>query len=309
MALELASRDLEVIRLVAATGSLTRTAELMHISQPAISQRLAGIQARLGTELFERRDGRMHATPAAERLAVAAAAVDRVLESALDDVHELLDARARRLRITTQCYTCYRWLSFVIRDMLVQFPPLAVDVVPEAIEDPYGAIERDEVDVAVVHHPDPTSQLRHVALFGDELYAVMSTEHPLASRSYLNPDNFAGEDLILYTSARHAFVEQILEPAGVQPGKLRQVRMTEAIVELARAGQGIAVLAGWVLNDQVSTRGLVAVRIGRGGYHRRWQALVSERCPDDIATGLIDSVRKTAGAIKTDHWRKNLEAA
>ena len=61
MTLELASRDLEVIRLVAATGSLTRTAELMHISQPAISQRLAGIQARLGTELFERRDGRMHA--------------------------------------------------------------------------------------------------------------------------------------------------------------------------------------------------------------------------------------------------------
>jgi LysR family transcriptional regulator for metE and metH len=309
MPFELSSRDLEVIRLVAATGSLTRTAELIHVSQPAISQRLALIQERLGTELFERRDGRMHATPAAERLALAAAAVDRVLESALDDVHEMLDARARNLRITTQCYTCYRWLSFVIRDMLLQFPSLTVDVVPEAIEDPYGAIERDEVDIAVVHHPEPASTIRHVALFGDELYAVMSAEHPLASRSFLNPDNFAGEDLILYTSARHAFVEEILEPAGVHPGKLRQVRMTEAIVELARAGQGIAVLAGWVLNDQVSKHGLVPVRIGRGGYRRQWQALVSERCPDDIAAGFIDSVRKTTKAITTDHWRKNLEAA
>ena len=309
MSFELSSRDLEVIRLVAATGSLTRTAELIHVSQPAISQRLALIQERLGTELFERRDGRMHATPAAERLALAAAAVDRVLESALDDVHEMLDARARHLRITTQCYTCYRWLSFVIRDMLLQFPSLTVDVVPEAIEDPYGAIERDEVDIAIVHHPEPASTIRHVALFDDELYAVMSAEHSLASRSFLNPDNFAGEDLILYTSARHAFVEEILEPAGVQPGKLRQVRMTEAIVELARAGQGIAVLAGWVLNDQVSKHGLVAVRIGRGGYRRQWQALVSERCPDDIAAGFVDSVRKTTKAITTDHWRKTLEAA
>lgn len=309
MSLGLSSRDLELIRHVANTGSLTRTAELMHVSQPAISQRLASLHARLGTELFERRDGRMHATAAAERLADAAAAIDRVLDSALDDVQELLDARARHLRITTQCYTCYRWLSFVIRDMLLQFPSLTVDVVPEAIEDPYGAIERDEVDVAVIHHPETASPLRRVMLFGDEIYAVMRADHPLASRSFLNPENFSGEDLILYTGARHAFIDEILEPAGVQPGKLRQVRMTEAIVELARAGQGIAVLAGWVLNDQVSKRGLAAVRIGRGGYRREWQALVSDRCPDDIAAAFIGSVRKTAEAITTDNWRSALEAA
>ena len=45
------------------------------------------------------------------------------------------------------------------------------------------------------------------------------------------------------TGKRHAFVDFVLAPAGVSPGRLRQVRMTEAIVELARAGQGIAVLA------------------------------------------------------------------
>lgn len=309
MMLQFSPRDLEAVRLIAENGSLTRTAELMHVSQPAISQRLAGIQDRLGTELFVRRDGRMQPTRAAERLAAAARSIDRVLDHAIDDVQAMIGQRRRQLRITTQCHTCYRWLSFVIRDMLGDYPELVIDVIPEAVEDPYGAVARDEVDIAIVYLPEPASTLPHVELFDDELYAVMRDDHPFASRSFLNPENFRGETLILYTGNRHAFVEDVLRPAGVTPARLRQVRMTEAIVELARAGQGIAVLAGWVLNDLVSRHDLAAVRVTRGGYRRRWQALVSPRCPEDVADAFVDNVRATAAAMNEDHWRQRLELA
>ena len=309
MSLQLSPKDLEAVRLVAEQGSLTRTAELMHVSQPAISQRLAGIQDRLGAELFVRRDGRMQPTPAAERLAAAARSIDRMLEHALADVQALIGCRRRQLRITTQCYTVYRWLSFVIRDMAEAHPDLAVDVIPEAIEDPYGAIERDEVDIAIIHHREPASSLRHVDLFADELFAVVHADLAFADRKYLNPENFAGETLILYTGARHAFIEDVLRPAGVEPARLRQVRMTEAIVELARAGQGVAVLAGWVLNDLVSRHGLAAVRITRGGYRRRWRALIGGQCPDAIARDFVARVREIAAATNSDGWRRHLEVA
>ena len=309
MSLQFSPKDLEAVRLIAENGSLTRTAELMHVSQPAISQRLAGIQERLGTDLFVRRDGRMQPTRAAERLAAAARSIDRVLDHALDDVQAMITERRRQLRITTQCHTCYRWLSFVIRDMLADYPDLVIDVIPEAVEDPYGAVARDEVDIAIVYLPEPASTLPHVELFDDELYAVMRKEHPLAHRSFLNPENFGTETLILYTGNRHAFVEDVLRPAGVTPARLRQVRMTEAIVELARAGQGIAVLAGWVLNDLVSRHDLVAIRVTRGGYRRRWQALVSPRCPEDVANAFVEKVRETAAAMNEDHWRQRLEVA
>jgi len=309
MPVEFSPKDLEAVRLVAENGSLTRTAELMHVSQPAISQRLAGIQDRLGAELFVRRDGRMQPTRAAERLAAAARSIDRVLDHAIDDVQAMIGQRRRQLRITTQCHTCYRWLSFVIRDMLEDHPELVIDVIPEAVEDPYGAVARDEVDIAIVYLPEPASTLPHVELFDDELYAVMHEDHPFAKRRFLNPENFSTETLVLYTGSRHAFIEDVLRPAGVAPTPLRQVRMTEAIVELARAGQGIAVLAGWVLNDLVSRHGLAAVRITRGGYRRRWQALVSPRCPEDVADAFVRHVRETAAAMGEDHWRQRLELA
>lgn len=309
MSYKLTPKDLEVVRLIAGNGSLTATAKKMHVSQPAISQRLASLQDRLGTALFLRKGGRMQATPAAERLADAAVAVDRVLEQAMDDMRQILEQRDRQFRITTQCHTSYRWLSFVIRDMLDAYPNLTVDVVPEAVEDPYGAVARDEVDVALVYLPGESQGQRTVELFSDEMFAVMRVDHPLAKRKFLNPENFAGEALIVYTAKRHAFVDTVLTPAGVQPGRIRQVRMTEGIVELARAGQGVAMLAGWVLNDLVSRRDLTAVRIFRGGYHRTWRAQFSEQCPEALATSFTKCVKRIAEAIDSDRWRNRLEVA
>jgi len=305
----LSRRDLETVRLVAEYGSLTEAARLMHVSQPAVSQRLAAIEQRVGTELFVRGSGGMHATAAAHRLAAAAVSIDRVIGQAIDDIEGLIGRREQQLRITTQCYTCYRWLSFVIRELVERHPDINVDVVPEALEDPYGAIERDEIDIAIINHPDPASPLRTVPLFDDELFAVMRHDHPLAARKVLLPDNFRDETLVLYAGERFAFVEDILRPAGIQPARIRQVRMTEAIVELARAGQGIAVLAGWVLNDLQSKHELAAMRITRGGYRRRWEALINPQCSREYAAQFVELVRKTAKAITDDNWRRRLEVA
>jgi LysR family transcriptional regulator for metE and metH len=305
----LSRKDLETVRLVAENGSLTETARLMHVSQPAVSQRLAAIEQRVGTELFVRRSNGVHATCAAHRLAAASAAIDRIIGQAIDEIEGIVSEREHQLRITTQCYTCYRWLSFVIRELVERNPDINIDVVPEAIEDTYGAIERDEVDIAIINHPDPASPLRPVPLFDDELFAVMRYDHPLARRKILMPANFRDATLILYAGTRFAFVDDILRPAGVRPARIRQVRMTEAIVELARAGQGIAVLAGWVLNDLPSKHELAAVRITRGGYRRRWEALINPQCSPEYVTQFVEIVRKTAAAITNDNWRRQLEVA
>ena len=303
----LSSNDLELVRVIADTGSLTRTAKLMHVSQPAISQRLANLQDRLGARLFLRSDGQMRPTEAARRLAEAAVAVDSLIDSAERDVAALLDQRQRQFRLTAQCHTSYRWLSFVIRDLVAAHPGINVDVVPEAVEDPFGAAERDEVDIALVFTGTAGSAVRNEPVFEDELFAVMHKDHPFASRRFLTPQNFADEALVLYTGKRHAFIDLVLAPAGVVPGRLRQVRMTEAIVELARAGQGIAVLAGWVLNDIGSRDDLAAVRITRGGYRRQWRALIGAQCPAALEKTFLDSARMTGKAIAKAGWRQVLE--
>jgi LysR family transcriptional regulator for metE and metH len=300
------SKDLELVQAIAENGSLTAAARLMHVSQPAVSKRLSNLQERIGSRVFVRKDGLMQETAVGERLLAAAATVDREMSAAKIDIGRIQEHRGQHLRLTTQCYTCYRWLPFVIRDMRNQYPDLELDVIPDATDDPYAALEENRCDVAIVSNPSANSGLQEIELFCDELYAVMSVEHALANRQFLNPSNLAAQTFVLYTGSHHPIVDEILRPAGISPARIIQVRITEAIVELARAGQGIAVLAGWAFNDLEDTRGLVAVRITRGGFRRTWRAAISRACPEEYALSLVECLRATGSALGASGWRERM---
>lgn len=295
------------MRMVSLTGSLTEAARRLHVSQPAISHRLSMLQARMGAPLFLRRDGRMRPTDVGRRLADSAESISDILERTRDDIGDLVTGRQRSFRFTTQCQTSIRWMSFLIRDMVSTQPDLIVDFVPEAIDDPVGAVRQGDVDVALAYLVDDSLPGLTKTLFEDEMYAVMSTSHALAGRQYLNPANFENENLILYSGKRFAFVDLVLEPAGIMPGRIRQVRLTEAMIELARAGQGVAVVSAWALNDITSHQGLAAVRIGKSGYRRQWRAVVNEECPEELVTAFIDKVGVIATATRENDWRTRLE--
>ena len=207
-------KDLRLIRYTAETGSLTGAAHNLHVTQSAASQRLAAIQKRLNLTLFEKAAGGWRATAAGERLVEAARRVEAELERSFDDIRRAEDAAATRIRIATQCYTCYRWLPFVIRSVHARHPDTTVDVAPEATEAPYEALRDSRIDVAIVSDPRPPGDLRSERLFDDELLAVMAGDHPLAKRQFVTPANFRDEAVIVYTGRRHAIVEEILRPAG-----------------------------------------------------------------------------------------------
>ncbi|MDX1606470.1 MAG: LysR family transcriptional regulator, partial [Candidatus Competibacterales bacterium] len=61
-------RQLEAFRTVMRGHTVTRTAELLFISQPAVTRLLADLEHSVGFTLFERRKGRLHATPEAQAL-------------------------------------------------------------------------------------------------------------------------------------------------------------------------------------------------------------------------------------------------
>ena len=300
-------KDLQLARLIVETGSLTSAAERMHVSQPAVSQRLRQLQQRTGTELFERVDGRLQPTASGRRLAEAAISVARVLEAASADLRNIAAHRRRHIRISTQCYTCYRWLPFVIRDLRAREQGLVVDVVPEATDDPYGALAAGYIDVALVNNPRIGTSYRHVDLFEDELYAVMHDDHALAKQRFVTPADLAAETLVLYTGNKHAVVEEVMRPAGALPGRIVQVRITEAIIELARAGEGIAVLSGWAFDDIDNREQLAAVRITRGGFKRTWRAAVRPECDEAFVAAFIDSVGAIGRCIHQESWRKELQ--
>ena len=304
---DLTLKDLQLIEAISESGTLTGATRRLHITQSAVSQRLSNLQARVNMKLVERQDGVMGLTPAGERVLAAARIVGSELRSTRRDLSSLTSQREQHFQVATQCYTCYRWLPYVISAMRDAYPKLSVDVVPEATDFPYAAVEKQQIDVAIVSNPEADSTLTEVELFNDELFAVMHESHPLAKSSYLPAKSFSGQTLLLYTGKKHAIVEEILRPAGVSDYSLVQVRITEAIIELARAGQGIAIIAGWALDDIANADDLVTVRITRAGFVRTWRAVFDDKSDAAHRNTFIENVRRVGASIGKQQWRKKLQ--
>jgi DNA-binding transcriptional LysR family regulator len=92
-------RQMEVFRAVMLTGSVSAAAELLHVSQPAVSKVLAHAQRQSGLLLFERIKGRLAATPEAQALYAEVETLWRGVEKVRDVSRELASPRAGTLRL------------------------------------------------------------------------------------------------------------------------------------------------------------------------------------------------------------------
>jgi LysR family transcriptional regulator for metE and metH len=111
------------------------------------------------------------------------------------------------------------------------------------------------------------------ALFEDELLVIMAPGHRLAGRPWIDPEDFADETLIIYPPKEESTVlQRVLVPAGVTPRALQQVQLSEAIVELVKAGLGVAAMARWAIEPHLRAGTLRTARLTRHGYKRRWGA-------------------------------------
>ena len=63
---------------------------------------------------------------------------------------------------------------------------------------------------------------------------------------------------------------EVLEPAGVTPGRIMEIPLTEAIVEMAAAGAGVAFMACWAVSPHLASKKLVGRSLGNPGYRRSW---------------------------------------
>ena len=98
----------------------------------------------------------------------------------------------------------------------------------------------------------------------------------MAGREYLSGEDCAGQQLLIYATANgeSTLQREILRPHGVEPRTITRMQLTEAIVELVKAGMGVAALARWAIAPHVAAGQIVAVPITARGLRRQWSAAV-----------------------------------
>ena len=281
---------LQLLDAITAEGSLTKAAERLNVTQPALSHQLREIEDRLGTPLFLRVNRRLALAPAGERLLVSARRVLDDIRAAEEDIARLATNADGVIRVSTACYTCYSWLPPLLAPFHRRFPGIDVEIVPEVKSTTIEALLARKIDLALVHQARRDNRLRLTPVFDDELVVITARDHPLAKKRVVVAGDLANENVILHWPAEESFFASQLRAAGVQPRKYSHITLTEAIVEMVRAGLGVSAVPRWTV---ARTTGIARLSFTKKGLWRRWSAatLKARETPEPIAT-LIELIRK-----------------
>ena len=271
---QLEVRDLELVLSLAAAGSTAGAAASLHLTQSAVSRALVQAEERLGVQLFARSSRGLLPTPAGERLLAGAPAVLRQL-------HELERAAAapakapEKVALVCECYTAYRWLPSAFTELRERWSDLQLEVRSEHTRDPIAALLSGSIDLALLTTGElPKGQgLREQPLFTDEIVFVMAPHHPLAEQRRITPLQLQNAQLISGNTPPAEARWFVRAAFGRRRPKLNFMclPLTEAIMDAARAGMGVAVLSEWVANGYVEGSDLVVRRLAKGPLKRPWR--------------------------------------
>ena len=268
-------RHLKLVAAVAQEGSITKAGHRLHLTQSALSHQLRDAEERLGVSLFLRLNKkRMVLTQAGEALLRSAHTVLDELARAQQNIRRMGMNREGILRISTQCNTCYYWLPAMLADFHQKFPRIEVQIVAEGTHAPISLLLDGKLDLVVTYVPVRNRRLLFKPLFKDELVLVMPPGHRLAARPFIGAEDFAGEHLLCYSLPMddNLVFRELLRPAGISPRQISQMGLTEAIIEMLKAGQGVSILARWAVAPQLADGTLIARSITKKGFHRHWYA-------------------------------------
>jgi len=278
MSVTLEVRHLKLLAAVADEGSVTGAARRLHLTQSALSHQLRDAEEKLGARLFLRLGRRMALTPAGEQMLQSARRVLTELEGAEGRIRQQASNAHGVLRLSTQCYTCYHWLPELLRDFRQCHPGVEVRIDAEATRAPLEALLEGRLDLVLTNCAPRDPRLRVRPLFEDDLQVVLPPRHPLAREKYIQPQQLAGETVIVYPPRKDSFLINLyMMPAGAQPGDVLEVPLTEAILEMVKAGLGVSFLARWAVAPWVAKREVAARPITRQGCRRQWSAVTLRR--------------------------------
>lgn len=287
---------LTVIREVDRQGSLTAAADVLCLTQSALSHTIKKIEWQLGTPVWKREGRSVRLTQAGQYLLSLANRILPQMEHAERIVSQYAAGQRGILRIGMECHPCYRWLLKVVAPYLHDWPDVDVDVKQKFQFGGMKALFGYDIDILVTPDPLHKSGLRFEPVFDYEQVLVVASHHPLAALPFVLPEQLAAETLITYPVEieRLDIYQQFLLPAGCAPRKHKTMETTDIMLQMVAAGRGVAALPRWLVDEYAHQMAIAPVRLGPQGIAKQIFLGVRENESDqalDYLAAFVDLAR------------------
>lgn len=263
---------------IARRGNLSRAAETLYVTQPAVSARVQRLERELGSILFVRtgRGMRLTATgraflPFAER-ALDAVSTGRVA------VAELEQGSAGELSIGAAPAVSTYVLPPLLKAFVDRHPNVHLSVRTGHSEEVLELVLRDQVQLGIVRalrHPE----VRTTPLYDDQLVLVAHPSDPFAVRGEIRLEELAEAQLVLFdrTSSYHQLTSAFFREAGVIPRGVLELDNIEATKKMVQQGLGVALVPEAAVAAELADGSLEAVTIADARPVRRQIVAIRRR--------------------------------
>lgn len=258
--------NLNAFIAIAEIGSFSGAGERLHITQPAISKRIAGLEQQLNVRLFDRLGREVSLTEAGRALLPRAYQILNVLDDTRRALTNLTGEVSGRLTLATSHHIGLHRLPPVLRTFTRLYPAVALDIQFLDSEVAYEEILHGRAELAVITlAPEPHTLIRSVPVWDDPLDFVAAPEHSLALQGTVSLADIAREPAVFPggNTFTHHIVHRLFESQGLAPNVAMSTNYLETIKMMVSIGLAWSVLPRTMLDEQVTRFTLPGIQLRR----------------------------------------------
>jgi LysR family transcriptional regulator, regulator for metE and metH len=267
-------RHLRSIKAIHDMGGLGKAADVLNITQSALSHQIKGLEDQVRMDLFVRRSKPLKLSMAGLKMLKLAERILPEVAQLEEEFRSIESGTTGRLHIAIECHACFEWLFPVLELFRRAWPDVDVDIRPGLAFDALPALQREEVDLVISSDPETLDGIEFSPLFDYEPIFVAAANHPLAAKKFIEAADFRNQTLITYPvdKTRLDVFTELLTEAKVEPAAIRQVELTAVIMLLVASNRGVSVLPDWVVRDSKYQHDYITRPLTKSGLTKRLYA-------------------------------------
>lgn len=273
-------RQLQIFQAVYRLRSYSKAAESIGLTQPAVSAQIKQLEQILGQSLFEYTGRFLHVTVAGESVAQAINQIfDQLnrLEMQLSDLSGSLRGELRINMVSSMQYVM-PWLTSRFAKL---HPDIQVRLHVVNRDRAIESLKQHQADLSVLSMIRSEKDLSFLPFLANQLIAVVSKNHPLASHEELSPEELLAEPLLVRElgSGTRKVVDEYYTQVRVSPFKLLELGSLEAIKSGLEEGMGVSILPWVSVRKELERGDLVSPKVRGLPLRRSWSLAHSQLRP------------------------------
>ena len=285
---------LQIFVMIVRLGSFTKAAEMLHMTQPTVSQQIAVLEAQIGALLIDRQTRQLRLTAAGEALLPYAEQMLAIADAAMDATRTAVGLAGRTLLLGVGHTLATYLLPDLLRRYRISAPQHRVRISIGNTAELLDLVATEGVELALVGSPAEHAGVVVTPFMHDRLVVIVAPDDRWAERHAIQLEELRNRTLFTREpgSALYATVEHLLGPATLAGEDIILLDETEAIKRSVEAGLGVALVQEIAIEREVETGRLCALTLQDGDVRRTYAfATRSGRTLSTAAQDLITLLR------------------